>query len=338
MEDFVIVRYILLAAFSSWRKTLTMTGVLLFIPGYNLCMENNLNYGKREVEQVAPKLPMEEFLNKTVTQHLVNLIKEYENSKDENRLKIFLNQFLDLQLVNKQVKSFLVEPNGKKNKYFAPSEPLLVVAVQLNSNILCELILQNSKITQEELDCALIFAATNQNRKIFDLLIKHGAKYLLPHSFISDYLLSGRSLSLDLDKLFLRVVDVSEYAKNHSISSIKALSNIKTYFVVKFCILNGFNGNAKCSNNFFPIITIIYMQHDNELINLLLRYGADPNNSSARGLSGETALIAAAHCAKKETVRSLLNYKADKTIKVAGKTAYDYAMSGNREDIAELLK
>ncbi len=100
---------------------------LLLVPAYNLCMENNSNSGKQEVEQVAPKLPIDVFTNEAIKHTLIAFIKEYDNSRDENRLKIFLKQFLNLQLVSKQVKNFLVAPTDKIIKYFAPNEPLLVV-------------------------------------------------------------------------------------------------------------------------------------------------------------------------------------------------------------------
>ncbi len=318
----MMVRYILLAAFSSWRKTLTMTGVLLFIPAYNLCMENNSNSGKQEVEQSSPKFPMEEFLNNTVKQYLVNIINEYDNSEDENRLKIFLKQFLDLQLINKQVKNFLVEHNGKKIKYFAPHEPLIVVAAQLNSNILCELILQNSKVIQEELDYALIFAATNQNKKIFDLLIKHGAK---------DVLLKSKNVQTTATAL----LENGSSVLNDSFGWLDSLAMNDEYILIKFFLLNGENVNCKG-----PCGTALYhanfgKYYKEYISELLLRHGADSNLAIN---NNQTPLILTTCQGNGKIIELLLKYDADKAIKFKGKTAYDFAISKKHFEIAELLK
>ncbi len=298
-----------------------LTGLFLFIPAYNLCMENNS--GKQEVEQIAPKLPMEEFLNKTVTQHLVNLIKEYENSKDENRLKIFLKQFLDLQLINKQVKNFLVESDGKKIKYFAPYEPLLTVAAQLNSNILCELILQHSTATQNELNYALIFAATNQNKKIFDLLIDHGAK---------DVILNSKNIQTTSIALLKNGSSVlNDYCRTLLLSAFGG-----EYLFTKFLVINSTNVNCRSANLSRTVLheAVVGKYSVEYKSELLLKYGADPN---LRDYAGDTPLMLAAFAGNKKMCALLLKYGADKTIKSENETAYDIAMKNNYFEVAALL-
>ena len=73
-----------------------------------------------------------------------------------------------------------------------------------------------------------------------------------------------------------------------------------------------------------------------EIVNLLLDEGyCDVNNTSA----GMTALMFAARDSNNEMIDLLLAYGADKTIlSDEGKTAYDYAIEYGHTEIAEMLK
>ncbi len=209
----------------------------------------------------TPKLPAEIITNEMITQTIVKLINEYDKSEDENKLKIFLKQFLDLQLINKQVRDFLVSPRTKFVKWFAPDESLFLVAAQLNSYILCKLVLENSKVPEQDLIYAVLFAVTHKNKKLLDLIIANDTHGIVNSVFKLEDLYS---LNEDLSNLN---TELFNSIRNNS------------YMVIKYALLNGADVNFQQaeSDNHTPL-TFAISTHgdrvDKNIIKLLLAYGA----------------------------------------------------------------
>ncbi len=306
---------------------------LLLVPGYNLCMENSPNHGKQGVEQIALELP-KDMMCEVIKQTLIAMIKEYDNCQDKsNKLKIFLKQFLNLQLVSKQVKNFLVEPNGKKIKYFAPHEPLLVAAAQLNSNILCELILQNLKVSQDDLNYALLFAATHRNKKIFNLLKSYGATEKLIEKVLettTDELF--RKVFFNFNNLeFIDNRGFSKLAKIFDLNLVNLFSNKNiecNYNFCKFFLINGINLNSYRIDTLLRVYWCRKSKISESIGELFIAYGANVN---AQDSNGQTILmLLASYEDAEDTVKFFLKHGADKSMRdVWHRTAHSYAMHDN---------
>lgn len=284
------------------------------------CMESS--------KQNRVMLPIEIFTSEIIQHVLIKLIKEYDNSQNEDKLKIFLKQFLDLQLVNKRARNFLIAPTEKPIKYFGSNESLLAVASQLNSYILCGLILQNSQVTKNDLDVALLFAASNKNEKLFNILIHYGAQDLL-YSILkipTDSLLTNPEIK-SLMKSDLECVLSIGFIKgchkkykeyiNLRCALERALKYMNCYTFMKFLLINNVDPNPMMLK-----FMIVSTENIKPTMELLIKYGADVDTQSG---IGRTPLIMAAICSIDEAVEILLRNNADKSvIDYNKKTAFDY--------------
>jgi len=116
---------------------------------------------------------------------------------------------------------------------------------------------------------------------------------------------------------------------------IEAVSN-KDLEKAKFCLSNGANPNAE-EQSLGSVLALAVYATDQDMIDLLLSYGADPNKEN---LWGETPLMLAAEVeAPKEAFRRLLSMGANPAAKDKdGNSVINHAETYGHKWIAALLQ
>ncbi|ASQ44746.1 ankyrin repeat domain-containing protein [Legionella clemsonensis] len=151
-----------------------------------------------------------------------------------------------------------------------------------------------------------------------------------PHMVLSKELRGlFNKLNTVLEKL---VPQMKTIAETPSLAHVAVLADSIDHLVLLYQL--GADFNIAHGEGQTPLSMAVHCERDEAMINLLLKYGADPNKLA----DGETSLHSATMSGSYETVKMLLKYKADPNkINAKGHAALHLALAANRIKIAEEL-
>ena len=216
---------------------------LLLMPAYNTCMES-------KQEQCDITLPTHMYRDIFIEKLIIEYIKEYDQSTDADRLKLFFAQTNKLCLNNKEllkiIRRYIPAVKNTEDKLLLIT-PLLIAALKNNWTKLAELILQNTSTDQETLNIALIFASETHNEELYYQLIQSGAQ----EQVVENALLSIQG---NIDKLsnFGISFSANTSAYHLYVASQMGYYSIAKYFTFRGPIAKLYNvqPNASTAGNF----------------------------------------------------------------------------------------
>lgn len=295
---------------------------LLLMPAYNTCMES-------KQEQCDITLPTHMYRDIFIEKLIIEYIKEYDQSTDADRLKLFFAQTNKLCLNNKEllkiIRRYIPAVKNTEDKLLLIT-PLLIAALKNNWTKLAELILQNTSTDQETLNIALIFASETHNEELYYQLIQSGAQ----EQVVENALLSIQG---NIDKLSNFGIS---FSANTSAYHLYVASQMGYYSIAKYLLFAGQSPNFIMFNQ-TPLQRAISLRHT-DIIKLLCSWPTTDINFQDR--HGNTALIKAIVHADADTVKILLNnpkIDVNLTERKNDFNALIYAILNDRKDIAELL-
>ncbi len=192
---------------------------------------------------------------------------------------------------------------------------------------MCELILQNLKVSQDDLNYALLFAATHRNKKLFDVFLHNGAD--------NNINLFSEIFTDMCNFLEINATEVLEkgISKHLNLDGILHCNHEPSYIIVKFLLVNNIDINL---NKPYLIYFIDQDYQDYNIAELLINYGI---NINAKNNFGGTALMHAASYNKPNIVKLLLKYGADRSIRdMFDRTPYERAKFLGYPQIQDLLE
>ncbi|GBM99861.1 Serine/threonine-protein phosphatase 6 regulatory ankyrin repeat subunit A [Araneus ventricosus] len=202
---------------------------------------------------------------------------------------------------------------------------LLLISADNGKASVCEFLLEKGvdvNACHMDEETALKSALVKDHKEVLSVLLHYGAYYNAHPTT-----LSKRTEDNDAALLLRKVEKVFTVVKNNASAKLKTL--LKEASNSKYCI-----ANPKCVIN-ETVLHYASLNGYNGIVNILLKYNADPN---ARTKSGETPLHYAVKYSHFGIVKSLLSNGAmHNSISRAGKTPLDYATDREIRDFLLFL-
>lgn len=341
--------------------------IIALIPSHNFCMEQGEFEGKRPEEEsviIPPREITVEIMLHTAEQKLIDIIKKYYSSHDENKLRKFFadviklkQEFFSLNVDQKKqisalLDSYIPKKTGESQNIL-PFTSLLVAAVKKNWKNLIELILKVAKPDQDELDMAAAFAVVLRNNSLLETLMNHGVnpenvsklrriplqnRYFVNAAAEGDiqtvkYLLNFGDYGFDVNGQSAALFG----GKIKSALSEAAINNHEN--IVKLLLTHpDIDVNSRGEFGKTPLMAAIENKSPNSINIIKLLLSHPKINLETRNNNIWTALHEAALENRADIIKLLLDHGADIDAKDGGgSTALMLAAESNKEDAVEAL-
>ncbi len=332
------------------KKTILFTIFIYQNPIF--CAKKNRvlqNFGRF---QELPKDMRFEVFNKIIIKKTLELLR----SRDENRLKIFLDKIANLALVNKEFNDFAhfyipVRPADQFPFYSGNfewySDDIFALMTENNWQNLWDLILSNAHLEQSEKDALLKWFAIHRNLPTVKKLKELGANVDEAYIMINESKFNvvealeknnlaqwSESFSdrvimdefLDTIKYWLEIgIDINKKSYLSEFTILMEAIQYKCDNIIKLLVNHPnikINLQDAWENSAFMHAVRCCKKED--IIKLLLQYGADINMPDCDGF---TPLMQAIYMSREDMVKILLKYGAHADIKnIEGRDALDFTI------------